>query len=71
MDTLRISQSAATQKHFKNWLRHHYKKKFYSIDRIITKRDARSYNWGTYTAVIKKKKILRDLNPYTYKGYLK
>ena len=55
MGTLRISQSARNREYFKNWIKKNYGKG-YTISDIITKKSAREYNLGTYTAVLKPKK---------------
>tara|TARA_Y100000004_G_scaffold190357_1_gene247386 strand:- start:283 stop:465 length:183 start_codon:yes stop_codon:yes gene_type:complete len=54
----RVTQSAGNREYFKAWIKKNYGKG-YSVKDIITKRDARSYSVGTYTAVLKEKKFMR------------
>jgi len=56
---MRVRQSAGTREHFKNWIRYRYGKG-YSISSIITNKKSSKYGWGTYTAVLKQRRFLRN-----------
>lgn len=50
-----ITQSAASQRHFRNYIKKKYGKA-YVISSIITKLDAREYPVGKYTAILRRKR---------------
>ena len=54
----RVRQSARNREYFKAMIKRNYGKG-YSIKDIITIKDAREYNVGTYIAVLKEKKFMR------------